>query len=350
VPFLSVNGSTYVTIQGLTFQNHTCKGAMQFGVSVAGAARHVELRNNRFLRNKNIGDHASGAHALLHFNIDSSARDIVVRGNEIGDVWTNRSEALSVRGAQNVTVESNYIHDTDGIAIDILDQGTATVRGNLVEFSSKKRDGSWWYGISGGSGAIYSDGGVYSTIEGNVVRDSGYCIQTDAEPNQVASHDIVVRNNLVHRCYVGIKFGTFYGTPWKVFDNYAYNNTICDSTIGIYVKPSTAALVWKNNALANNATHVKVAFGASRGELSHNLYFGGGNAPSADRAKVTGDPLFVDAAAGDFRIRPTSPARNAGDPRVSSAAGDVDLAGNPRIAGGRIDIGAFEVEDAPGAN
>jgi hypothetical protein len=53
------------------------------------------------------------------------------------------------------------------------------------------------------------------------------------------------------------------------------------------------------------------------------------------------DPGFVNAAAGDYRLAAGSPLIDAGDP-AGPAAGDslTDLAGNARVAGGRLDIGA----------
>lgn len=52
------------------------------------------------------------------------------------------------------------------------------------------------------------------------------------------------------------------------------------------------------------------------------------------------DPLFVNPAAGDLRLQAGSPAINAGDNGVGP--GVVDLAGNTRIQGGRVDLGAYE--------
>ena len=60
---------------------------------------------------------------------------------------------------------------------------------------------------------------------------------------------------------------------------------------------------------------------------------------------VTGDPLFVDAAHANFRLRGGSPAIDAGS---AVDAPDVDVAGQPRPRDGdgdgaaRFDIGAYE--------
>ena len=56
---------------------------------------------------------------------------------------------------------------------------------------------------------------------------------------------------------------------------------------------------------------------------------------------ITSVPKFVDAAAGDFRLAEGSPWMDAGDdPDVEGY--DVDLAGNPRIAGAAVDLGPYE--------
>lgn len=54
------------------------------------------------------------------------------------------------------------------------------------------------------------------------------------------------------------------------------------------------------------------------------------------------DPMFVNPDSGDFRLQPCSPLVNAGDNALVSPDNITDLAGNPRIAGGRVDLGAYE--------
>ncbi|MFN0034270.1 MAG: choice-of-anchor Q domain-containing protein, partial [Saprospiraceae bacterium] len=53
------------------------------------------------------------------------------------------------------------------------------------------------------------------------------------------------------------------------------------------------------------------------------------------------DPMFRDTAAGDYSLLPCSPLINAGS-NPAAANIPTDLAGNPRILGGTVDIGAYE--------
>ena len=74
---------------------------------------------------------------------------------------------------------------------------------------------------------------------------------------------------------------------------------------------------------------------------------------------LNADPQFVNAAAGEYQLRPTSPCKNTGDSKINALppdAGDLDwdtntveptpenLARLPRIRLGTVDMGAYEVQ------
>jgi hypothetical protein len=63
---------------------------------------------------------------------------------------------------------------------------------------------------------------------------------------------------------------------------------------------------------------------------------------SSGNGNIANAPLFVDAVAGDFRLQSNSPCINAGNNAYVTGATDLD--GNPRLAGGTVDMGAYEFQ------
>jgi len=74
----------------------------------------------------------------------------------------------------------------------------------------------------------------------------------------------------------------------------------------------------------------------------------GSGATNVGPGMIDSDPLFTNPAAGDFSLKPGSPAIDAGDP-AGLVAGDsaTDMLGAPRISNGRQDMGALEVQVPP---
>ena len=349
VPALEINGQSYIRIQGLRFRNYQCTGAMQRGIWIHGTAAQVELKHNTFTHFRNIGPW-DGTCALLNFWTDSPAHHVWIYGNEFGWIQSNYGEAVTP-SAQDVTIENNWIHDVDGIAVDAqIGSAGCIIRGNLLEWISRKRDGSTWY--NNPSNAIYTDGGNQIIIERNTIRDSEYAIALLSEPGRPAAHDIIVRNNVAMRCrQAAFMAGTWYSdTDSTVVYNCKFlNNTAYECAAGFLIRPfSSGSMVWKNNIIASCEFPVMNTLLWPVGGMDYNLYYGGG-APGPDPHKITADPEFSDVSLEDFSLQSTSPAINSGDPdAATSNVGLFDFAGNSRILGGRIDMGASEYEAGPG--
>jgi len=83
------------------------------------------------------------------------------------------------------------------------------------------------------------------------------------------------------------------------------------------------------------------------GELTidHSLFNSSTGPIVNNGSNVSGDPLFSDAAIGDFHLHPGSPAIDAGAADVLTGATDLDE--KARILGPALDLGAFEAPAVP---
>lgn len=345
VPFLMISSKNYVRVQGFTFRNHSVVGSMQQGLRIEGTSSFVEINYNKFLNNKDTSGTWGGANAYLHIRTWNTATNLLFKGNELGGIVTASSEALTHSSTGTVVIEDNYIHDVDGIAIDVWrGGGNATIRRNLLEFIGKTRAGAWQYGVQ--HNAIYVDGGHDVVIEGNTVRDSGYSIAALSEPGNPDTYNVTIRNNVSYRNWAAWEIGNWRSNTdgSQNHDITVVNNTSYDDELGIVIRPYVSASVtWKNNLIANCPTPYYNSLGWPVGDMNYNLYHGGPAGPDAN--KVTVDPQLTNAAAGDLRPRSSSPAVNAGDPSVSTAdVGSVDFGGAERVLSGRVDVGAYEVQ------
>ena len=122
------------------------------------------------------------------------------------------------------------------------------------------------------------------------------------------------------------------------------NNTIAANTVEGSLSDDSAGIyctTWygrlRNNLVVGNYETGKEKYTAVRMDTEHGTYVG--NLTDAD---VELEKVFKDFDKGDFRIGPVSPAYNAGTLTGLALLPSVDLAGNPRVAFGKIDVGCFE--------
>ncbi|WP_041952085.1 choice-of-anchor Q domain-containing protein, partial [Spirosoma spitsbergense] len=105
--------------------------------------------------------------------------------------------------------------------------------------------------------------------------------------------------------------------------------------------------MWSNTSgLGNNGPYGERPT-ITNSNIQDSPYPGEGNL-SVDPQFSADRPPFSDPDTGNFQLLPTSPLINAGDPNSTIATvGQKDAAGQPRIIGGRVDIGAFEYQLPP---
>lgn len=211
-----------------------------------------------------------------------------------------------------------------GAAVELAGAGTLThcvISNNVVQGTSNS--GSY------AGGAIFVS---YNAKNGRVSN----CL--------IAHNRYVTSGDTVKAGTAGIRFG---GSN----DNTQIeNNTIAANTVEGSLSDDSAGIhctTWygrlRNNLVVGNYETGKEKYTAVKMDTEHGTYVG--NLTDAD---VTLEKVFKDFAKGDFRIGPASPAYNAGTLTGLVLLPSVDLAGNPRVAFGKIDIGCYECPRRPG--
>ena len=98
----------------------------------------------------------------------------------------------------------------------------------------------------------------------------------------------------------------------------------------------------RNNTAPNNPD---VSFQGGTKTVTYSNMQGG----FAGTGNIDADPLFVDVVKGNYQLQANSPSVNTGDPNsITASVSVLGLAGNPRIDGGRIDMGAYERQSVVG--
>ena len=130
------------------------------------------------------------------------------------------------------------------------------------------------------------------------------------------------------------------------------DNTLADDDLAIAdLRESgggTLTGVVANNIIAGSAEHGLFLPAGTLSNASNVVFDDAGNSFTPGPGTVTADPLFVDAAFGDYHLKPGSPAIDAGDDGSVPADLTTDLDGSARIQGRHVDIGAYETAPEPG--
>lgn len=132
--------------------------------------------------------------------------------------------------------------------------------------------------------------------------------------------------------------------------SFLFNTFQTPSLISFMIPNNVDSLILYNNLITDSLYKYSFIYSFTDPKfvyLSHNFFskFSCGGLPVNTHCGPGNlfdfDPQFIDPANNDYRLRPCSPLINAGS-NLAAAGILTDLAGNPRIQEGTVDIGAYE--------
>ncbi|MHC4621349.1 MAG: S8 family serine peptidase, partial [Planctomycetota bacterium] len=200
------------------------------------------------------------------------------------------------------------------------------------------------------AGGISCPSGSYPTISHCIISNNSSvhegggirCGASDSHLN--LSNCIISGNNAAQGA--GIHWASWEGSL-EMTNCVVFSNVAAVFAGGIWVHNKCTAAI-SNSVFWGN---VAVAWGPAAAQIYVST---GADAPVAyvtycdiqdgwtGQGNIDAHPRFVDAGGGDFHLREESPCINAGDPNYSGAPSEADIDGQPRVIGGRIDMGADE--------
>jgi len=317
------------------------------GIVLTGAS-HVVIQGFRVQRQGNDG-------GPVGISARGPARDITIRDSDV--TMVGFGTGIATTQVDEVLVEGCTVHHNPGHTKGIVLRNgkNATCRNcTLVKNTSTGLD---YYTVDGGlvtgctvldhrgmhaNGLTFYLGCKNITVERNRVFGGHVCLTFQEAEN------FVIRNNVFDGNGTTMVVGLWPGQPMRniqILNNtFVRSNHATDWQTGLFTNSKKIeGLVVRNNIIDGLCGAPFVAEGAV---FAYNLYtrlgpqrqdkqFGEGEFFEPDLKKV-----FVDPEGGDWRLRPGSPAIDAG------MAVDVsdDFAGTKRPQGKALDIGAYEAE------
>lgn len=380
---LLVDDKRYVKISGVTFTNNIHNYAA--GILIQNTSAHIALSdckitNISFTANPNDPVNANtNSNPLLIQGDNNTApvTDIIITGNEITNNRMGYSEALSLDGnISGFEIAYNLVHHNTNIGIDMqghygtcpnpaLDQCRNGVCHNNTVYACTSA-----YADAAG---IYVDGAKDIVIERNIVYGCQYGIEVGCENiNKDATNISIKSNFLYNNLTTGIALGG-YDYPansgsvssCSISNNTTFNNDLQNNGNG------EIAITWaencsiKNNLFYSSAAGVALfsQLGNGHGNVfNYNCWYTlnsqqnfegeyGGNtfsdfgawqtACGQETQSLFANPLVISTSSisPDLHLQNNSPCINSGEYTTSS---DRDLDGNLRVAGGIVDMGAYE--------
>jgi Right handed beta helix region len=235
-----------------------------------------------------------------------------------GQVYWNANHGIYWSGSDSI-FDKLLVHFNGGHGIQVYETGSSSVSNNVLKNSTWHHNGRESPPTRfGGAGGVLISHGTNNQMYNNVATENFQGLQISDSCINCVIYNNTSYNNLNYGIVVG---GGTSGNPYP-----------------------TGSIV-KNNIAANNqlsGIHKYEPNGPLAATITNNLC-----AQAGDNCDQVGEPAFEDAAAGNFKLRDISPARNTGVDL--SSLFNTDINGEARGQGGAWDKGAYEYKESGGS-
>ena len=310
-----LNGFTITGGNADSFSSNRNSGGGIYGYQSSAVLANLVVANNsaNFGGGIYLGD---GQNQLTNISlIDNYARD------NGGGLYNNSTSPI----INNVTFGGNIAADDGGAIYNYRDSSPKITEVNFLN-NTADRGGAIYNGFSSTSvidRAIFKDniavvagGGIYNGDRASTTANSLFV-------GNISPYGAGVYNNSTNSRVINSTFVANQGRFGAAITNRG-NET-----------PSIVnSIIWNNESFSSNSI---VNIDSANTIISNSIIEDGYNGSSI----YTNDPQFVDADNLDYRLAGNSVALDAGSTNEDTDY-DLDLAGNARIVGSAIDLGAYE--------
>lgn len=339
--FEVIGNNANITLEQARQQPGACEGPNPAGIGTARFnGNGISLIGNRGgnLRPHHVVIAGNTVHDCAGGGIGGGECDYVTIENNV--VYNTSWYTIYGTSGLNIINAWNYDGHTDGTPSIIIRNNRSF--GNMLKIA-------WNIGGTGTNCKFYDGNGII--LDNNKAVDPN---RPTVVKNALGDYTgkFLIENNL---CYQngGRGINVNYSDNATIINNTTYQNGVSDGGPGVGIESEFIAQGATNINVYNNIFYGRPGEKATEVNSStiahnNNLTFEGTGTPYFSGSQnITGqDPLFANAAGGDFSLSATSPALNAG----SSAPGQYstkDILGINRPQGAGVDIGAYELQGTP---
>ncbi len=354
--FNDASKNVVITIANSNFKGNsaiTFGGACYFenvdSLKITGSTFGV--KGSTDINDKNRSNDQGGAVYLKVVNAE------ILNSNFYGNESAYSSEAggaiYAMYSLMNLTIDNceiMYNKATAGSGGAVSSGCNTIIKNSLIIGNNSNINGGGLFFLSAGRYFNISN----CTISGNTAVRSGGGAYSQVAINQTIS-DSIITDNTAGNLYSG--GGLYQSSGTLQITNSLVSDNICNGSSQIDVRSSITSFVAINSSFITGAGSSLGYF--ETGNFTNCIFYGGSINRTGSTFSFSGTNIagivgvevintittadFTNFASKDYTLSSSSSLKNEGD-NAATAGYTTDLVGNPRIVGGIVDIGCYEIQ------